>query len=406
MDQVGTLPKRVLQVTLLGTEWRSSKGGLSTINRELAKQLSANPEVKVTVFVPQSACDENDKEVARSRGISIVEAKQRPGFDDPLDWLLFPPEELIIDVMIGHGVKLGRQAQVIKKSHQCKWVQMVHTAPEQLAMHKSYSRAIPRGEQKNLSEVALCEEADLVVTIGPKLKEAFSVSLRSCEKEHTVFSMTPGTFSEFYCVRNAPVDTEKFYVLAYGRCDPEDLSLKGYDIAAEAIAELDKSYHLTVLGATDGKQDELVQTLVSHGISSCQLTINTFCKDRKMLGKVFAQKDLVIMPSRTEGFGLTGLEALSAGLPILVSGNSGFAEALKKVPFGDSYVVADFENPKEWAKKIKAVRQKDRTQRLEEIKTLRTFYEKTYSWEKQCEVLVAKMSSMVYGMILLYILCR
>ena len=34
---------------------------------------------------------------------------------------------------------------------------------------------------------------------------------------------------------------------------------------------------------------------------------------------------LAIMPSRTEGFGLIALEALSASLPILVSGNSGFA---------------------------------------------------------------------------------
>ena len=40
------------------------------------------------------------------------------------------------------------------------------------------------------------------------------------------------------------------------------------------------------------------------------------------------------MPSRTEGFGLTALEALSAGLPILVSGNSGFAHALRHLPSG------------------------------------------------------------------------
>ena len=407
VDVVGALPKRVLQVTLLADEWGSSKGGLSTINRELAKQLSANPEVKVTVFVPQSACGEDDKEKASRHGIFIVEAEQRSGFEDPLDWLLFPPDELIIDVLIGHGVKLGRQAQVIQKSHQCMWVQMVHTAPDQLGMHKSYPRAISRGEEKKRSEIALCEEADLVVAIGPKLKEAISFSLRSSEKEQNVLSLTPGTFQEFYCVKTASVDLEKFYVLAYGRCDLEDLSLKGYDIAAKAMAELDdKSYHLTVLGATDGKQEELVKTLVSHGISRCQLTISTFCKDRKMLGKLFAQNDLVIMPSKTEGFGLTGLEALSAGLPILVSGNSGFAEALRKVQFGELYVVADFKNAKEWAKKIRAVRQKDRAQRLKEIKNLRTFYEERYSWEQQCEDLVAKMSSMVYGRILHHILCR
>ena len=406
MGLVTASPKRVLQVTLLGDEWRSSKGGLSTINRELAKQLSANPGVKVTVFVPQFTCGEEDIEIAESHGIKIVQAQQLPGFDDPLDWLLCPPKDLNIDVMIGHGVKLGRQAQVIRTSRSCKWVQVVHTAPDQLGKYKDYPEAISKGEKKNASEISLCEEADLVVTIGPKLQEAVSVALRSCQKEHTVLSMTPGTFSEFYSVKNSPVDAEKFYLLVFGRCDPEDLSLKGFDIAVKAMVELDdKSYHLTVLGATDGKQKELEQKLVSHGISLSQLSVNTFCKDRNMLAKLFFQKDLVIMPSRTEGFGLTGLEGLSAGLPILVSGNSGFAQALKKVPFGELYVVEDFDDAKAWAKKIKAVRNKDRVQRLEEIKKLRKFYEEKYSWEKQCEDLVMKMGSIVYGTRLPHFLC-
>ena len=45
------------------------------------------------------------------------------------------------------------------------------------------------------------------------------------------------------------------------------------------------------------------------------------------------------MTSRTEGFGLAALEALSAGLPVLVSGNSGLAEALEEVPFVTTVVV-------------------------------------------------------------------
>ena len=389
--EVRDFSNRELQVILLGTEWRSTKGGLSTINRELAKEVSTNPKVKVTLFVPPSTCSEDDKEIARRHGITIIEAEKPQDSDDQLSL----PKELIIDVIIGHGVKLGRQAKVIRDLHRCKWVQMVHTAPQQLSMYKNYPRPISKGEEKNLSEVSLCEEADLVVTIGPKLREFVSVSLRFCE-EQTVFPMIPGIFSEFHCVRSPPVDAEKFYVLAFGRCDPEDFYLKGFDIAAEALAELDeRSYHLTVVG----KQEQLVEDLLKHEISRCQLTVNTFCKDRESLGKVFSQNDLVIMPSKTEGFGLTALEALSAGLPILVSSNSGFADALKKVDFGEMYVVEEFENVKEWAKKIKAVRNKNRAQRLEEIKKLRTMYKEKYSWEKQCENLVARMTSLVHGML-------
>ncbi len=37
------------------------------------------------------------------------------------------------------------------------------------------------------------------------------------------------------------------------------------------------------------------------------------------------------MPSRTEGFGLVGLEAIVAGTPALVSGNSGLGELLCEI---------------------------------------------------------------------------
>ena len=37
--------RRPLRITLVGGEWESSKGGLSTLNRELAKNLARQPEV-------------------------------------------------------------------------------------------------------------------------------------------------------------------------------------------------------------------------------------------------------------------------------------------------------------------------------------------------------------------------
>ena len=37
------------------------------------------------------------------------------------------------------------------------------------------------------------------------------------------------------------------------------------------------------------------------------------------------------MPSMTEGFGLVGLEAIAAGTPLLVSGESGLGQLLKEV---------------------------------------------------------------------------
>ena len=104
----------------------------------------------------------------------------------------------------------------------------------------------------------------------------------------------------------------------------------------------------------------------------------------------------MLLPSRAEGFGLTGLETLSAGLPLLVSKNSGFGEALSEVPFGSSYVV-DSEDPQVWAAAIENLWKKDRQVRLEEAKALRIRYEEKHSWTEQTRNLLDKMISMAHG---------
>ena len=385
----------VLKVTLLANEWGSSKGGLSTINRTLAIHLSKDPHVEVTILVPEFACGEEDKRAAKSHNISIREAGRLPAFSESLDWLIVPPDDLDIQVVIGHGAKIGRRAQIIRKSHCCKWVQVVHTEPEELAMHKNYPSAIAKGEGKNRAEVDLCHIADLVVAVGPKLKEQFSSKLRSSHRD--IFQLIPGSFAEFSDVKHGAQESEHFKVLAFGRVDVEDFSLKGCDIAAQSIVELkDSSYSLVFDGAPDGRQDEVAEMLLQTGISKNQLIVRSFVKDKERLRELFCEVDLAIMPSRTEGFGLTALEAMSAGLPILVSGNSGFGKALRGLPMGESFVI-DSDDPKEWAKAIAAIRQKSRTQRLEEIQRLRRSYDERFSWERQCHALVARMWKMVYG---------
>ena len=387
---------KALNVTLLASEWSSSKGGLSTINRNLAILLAKRSQVHVTLLVPQFACCEEDKRDAEKYNIAIREAPSLSAFD-PLDWLSFPPKDLAIDIVLGHGAKLGKQAQIIKKSHNCKWVQMVHTAPEELGMYKNYSGAFAKGEEKNRAEVDLCKLSDLVVAVGPKLADAYSSYLRFCKKHQNMIQLTPGTFSEFTTIEQAAREGQKFKVLTFGRGDFKDFSLKGYGIAAKAVVELkDSSYCLVFVGAPSGKQDEVGRNLLQSGISKDQLIVREFIQSKERLKELFCEVDLAIMPSRTEGFGLTALEALSAGLPILVGGNSGFAHALRDLPSGKSFVV-ESKDPKEWAKAIASVRQKKRAQRLQEIQSLRRNYEEKYSWEDQCGALVEKMWIMAHG---------
>ena len=385
----GSTSSRKLRVTLLSSEWRSTKGGLSTINRELAIQLAKHPKVEVSVYLPQ--CSEEDKRVAASHNVHLIEAQKMPGLEPHL-WLSCLPEDHVVDCVIGHGAVLGRQVQIIKRTHPyCKWIQVVHTAPEELGMFKEYEEHISKGEEKHQLEVELCKLADQVVAVGPKLADAFSGYLRPCGKDQDILNITPGIFSEFAHVKQASKEISSFSVLVFGRGDSEDFQLKGYDIAAQAIAELkDMTYKLVFVGATSGEEEKVADLLVKQGIHRSQLKVRRFNESREQLAQLFCEVDLAIMPSRTEGFGLAALEALSAGLPVLVSGNAGFGKALKKVPSASSYVV-ESEDPKEWANAIRSVRHKDREMRLGESTVVRRAYAEKYSWDEQCDKFIERM---------------
>ena len=388
---------RKLKVTLLGSEWGSTKGGLSTINRELAIQLAKNDNVEVSMYLPWHS--EEDKRAAAEFKVCLLKAKKKPGFE-PIDWLATIPRHHCMDVVMGHGIHLGRQVLIIKESHpDCKWIQVVHTDPEELGMFKDYADPTVKGAKKHQAEVELCKLADQVVAVGPKLTEAFARYLRSCGKDEDVINLTPGIFSEFVNIKQAAKGGEtSFHVLVFGRGDSEDFRLKGYDIAACAIAKLkgeERSFKLVFVGAPNGEEEKLKERFFKEGISPSQLIVRS-AKDREQLAEEFCQADLVIMPSRTEGFGLAALEALSAGLPMLVSGNSGIGKALKRVPCGSNCVVNN-EDPVKWAEVIKAVCRKERKVRLEEAILLRQKYAETYQWEGQCSSLVEKMCEMIKG---------
>ena len=180
--------------------------------------------------------------------------------------------------------------------------------------------------------------------------------------------------------------------------DSEDFRLKGYDIAARAVAELkdeDPPFKLVFVGAPSGKEEEVKQMFLNEGISPSQLIVRS-AKEREQLPQQFFGADLVIMPSRAEGFGLTALEALSAGLPVLVSRNSGFGQALETVDFGSHFVV-NSDKPIEWAEAIRGLRRKGRENRLSEARKLRKSYSKTYKWEEQCSRLIERIHELVAG---------
>ena len=377
-----------------------SGGFNSIVTKELSKQLAKFPHLKVTVLVPEGSCDELDKINAESHNVTIVEAKKLPGFQNPNDWLRFPPKGLTTDIVIGVGDRFSRMAQTFKEHHCCKSIFVGCDSFEE-----TFSRdAELRDAQAKMEDECLgksnvqpmMQMADLPVAVGPKRAEKLSVSL-SCQGKE-VFKLTPGILSEFADITQTLDDRRKFRILVAGHGHPRYFHKEGLDTVAKAVAGLkDRSYEIILVGAAKGEHRGLIEKFHECGVPKHQLTIRSPPKDEEEMKKWLQEADLAIMPSGEQEFGMFGLIALSSGLPILVHGASGLGEALKDVAGGWSSIV-ESEDVTVWSEAIKKVRNKVRKVRLEEADSLRKHYNEKYSWEKQCEALVEEMQKMASGM--------
>jgi glycosyltransferase involved in cell wall biosynthesis len=124
------------------------------------------------------------------------------------------------------------------------------------------------------------------------------------------------------------------FILA-GRLVPQ----KGYDRLIDIIPQLDEDSHFTILGEGPLKE-KLVTQSENLGIAD-RITWAGFQKNP---WEWFAGADAFIMPSRWEGMPNAALEALTCGLPVIATSESGgFPELVKHVRPG-AICIADFES--------------------------------------------------------------
>ena len=375
-----------MKVTFLTEEWTQSTKGSSAFIRQMAIELTRLENVEIAILIPIASAE--DKADAKKYNIKVFEPENYAGYK-PIDCLPFPPKGFSTDFIIGHGIKPGCHGQALKNNLGCKWVHVSLRNVEATAMFQKTPGAISKGQKQHETEVELCKKADMVITVGSKLNETFNSALHQCKKDH-IFNLIPGIFDEFVGEQKQHQNSRNFEILVFGKGNTEDFELKGLHVAAKAVAHLNKyepSYILKVVGAPEGEQEKLAERLEGLGIFRSQLVVRSFYKERKKLAQLFLEVDLVLLPSGTEAFGLTALEALSAGVPILITHNSGLAEALKEVPLGHRYIVYQEAN---WAEKIKQARKNLKTG-LEEASMLRDKYKEKYCWRDQCAAFVKKL---------------
>ena len=137
--------------------------------------------------------------------------------------------------------------------------------------------------------------------------------------EHAFFA--PGDRNGARNALDLPLDCP--VLLFVGRIQP----LKGPDVAVRALAELHRpDAQLLIVGGASGPEGgeemQLVQSLITElGVEGQVRFIEP--QPHHILSTYYRAADVVLVPSRSESFGLVALEASACGIPVVASGVGG-----------------------------------------------------------------------------------
>ena len=144
----------------------------------------------------------------------------------------------------------------------------------------------------------------------------------------------PGYFRELF-----PQLQDKLFILFLGRLD---IRQKGLDLLIPAFARLKRVYpgvHLVLAGPDEDAGGKLIGQLARrHGVEEA-VTLTGLISGREKLAAL-QDADLLVLPSRFEGLSIALLEALYAGLPVVVTDRVGLWREVEKNRCG---LVASFD---------------------------------------------------------------
>jgi glycosyltransferase involved in cell wall biosynthesis len=108
--------------------------------------------------------------------------------------------------------------------------------------------------------------------------------------------------------------------------------LKGADVLIEAISLIDdqSNLHLVIGGANDGAEEQLRHLVRARGLED-KVTFTGFLDDKEKVDAL-VDSDVVVVPSRREGFPLTVLEALAASKPVILTSACDLGDWMKTNP--------------------------------------------------------------------------
>lgn len=323
----------ISKIVFLATNWGAKYGGINSFNTDIcgafAKLLHAKYKIICIVF---NATEEEKKDASR-KGVTLIPIN--PGSekldDDWVDLVLTKIDSIKpegVHAWIGHDVKTGFGAIKAARKSSNSISAVVH--------HMNYRAytSIWGGITQNLilEQRQLLTSADLIFAVGPKLSQSARDKI---SKKDSVIELIPGLAE----IRELEIP-EVFTAITFGRFEDDTDRLKLASLAVAAFSKTIRDYHnifppdssITVIGLSEQEDNQkkeigrLRRLADVYAGRTVQLHTWPFLEDRDKLFNELVHHSVCFMLSIHEGFGLVGWEAIAAGVPLVLSRNSGVYE--------------------------------------------------------------------------------
>jgi glycosyltransferase involved in cell wall biosynthesis len=323
-------------VVFIATAWGSKHGGINAFNMDLACAMARNVDVPVFCFAAQP--DILDIEAAAHANVTLL-----PIPNDCADGVHPSVAKLLVDTLDHAAPSIRRPCWVghdLISGHVMLSCHKFRPGTSLLIQHMDYEsyEGLKNGHgataiAKASKQIELVEHSMVVAGVGPKLAALARARVEGQERKQ-VLELIPGL-----ATIEAATPPASFSAIAFGRFDKRMEPIKQSRLAVAGFARairdgthtMGHDPKLTLLGLDQNTTvlSELRALAFKEAERAVVINAASFSEDRDYVFGLLRRQSAALMLSFHEGFGLVGWEAIAAGVPLVLSQNSGLFELLE-----------------------------------------------------------------------------
>lgn len=234
-------------------------------------------------------------------------------------------------VLHAHDWLSGYAANDLHKRYHTPMVATIHAT--EIGRRRGYLHD-PLSKRIHLAEQYMAREADMIIACSTFMRHEIMESLHvsdekirvipnGVEYKHLINLRTK--YADFPHIRRrwAPPDAPLIFFV--GRLEWE----KGPDLLVEAMPQVVNSFPNAklILAGKGGYTDHLIKMIQALNMEE-SIQLVGFISDETR-NELYAVADVAVFPSRYEPFGIVALEAMAAGVPVIVGDVGGLSEVVK-----------------------------------------------------------------------------